>query len=369
MLGLTSSMTCARQPQPTRGQIVRVRGRFYGVEQVVKPLPKHPGGWPVFGIRRTRAVIVIWVAQMALTLAGLTAARGDPELKGLVLGLSAAGCFTLGGLLARSIRAPGSSIMSWTRNCLVLGSVLWGMNAFVAFLGCVPLPPGTSAAGFHIRHRAFSRSQMAKTAENIPPRDAAASPGCVDLTPYYNSLLDEGIPSRGGYYTFSGFQPGRQRLSGVEFDARAAIRLCSRTSAEDDRKFPLRVEGIAVGRQSQRIHFLAACNWKIPAGKTVATLTMHYAGGQTRQMALRYGQHLVELFEPIEPARGAVAAPPTPSELRVAWETPVPHAEPRGRVFIITWENPLPALTILSIDFASNPEFYCAPLLLAMTCQ
>jgi hypothetical protein len=333
----------------------------------VKPLPKRPGAWRVFAIGRTRAVMGLWVTQMALTLAGLAAAQGDPALKGLVLGLSSAGCVTLGCLLAWWIHTRNASKMLLVRSSFAFGSLLLGMNAFVIFLGC-GTPQGTRP-DLRTRHRAYSRSQMAKTAMNIPPRDTAASPDCVDLTQYYNSLLDEGIPSHGTYRTLSGFRPGQQTLSGVEFDARAIIRLCSRPSAEDDRKFPMRVEGIAIGRQCQRIHFLTACNWKILAGKTVATLTMHYAGGQMRQMALRYGQHLVEFCDPIESPREAVAEPPTKSELRVAWKTPDLKAEHRSCVFIVTWENPLPTLPILSVDFESNPEFYCAPLLLAMTCQ
>jgi hypothetical protein len=89
---------------------------------------------------------------------------------------------------------------------------------------------------------------------------------------------------------------------------------------------------------------------------------IHYADGQQREVPIVIGKNVADCFEqPNEDGRLFV----------VAWTGTNESSRAQGkkiRLFKTTWENPLPGVSVTSIDFVSTKEVV-APFLIAITAE
>ena len=137
---------------------------------------------------------------------------------------------------------------------------------------------------------------------------------------------------------------GRQRWRGIPFDVvdpgqnagKSCIVLRGRGT-----KFMPRSCTFSVGRKCDVVYFLHACAWPGAKGKAVASYTIVYADGQTREVALRNGHEVVDWWHPRDT-----------NESAAAWEGS--NAEsPSVGLNVFPWANPRPDAAIASVRMQS----------------
>lgn len=203
----------------------------------------------------------------------------------------------------------------------------------------------------------------AQAPAEIPERDEQCPPELIDLSAHYNGALGEdwqvgGVPNN----SLKNLPTGLQEFSGVKFDVRGIIQLSGKGAEENLQvKFPEAVNGIQVGMKGEQIHFLHAAAWSDPDGTKVGHFTVHYAGGQTEEIPIVYGEDVRDWW--------SQSNEPSEDKAQVAWSGPnsaTADGNPPKRVFKTTWQNPHPDLLIESIDYVSAMA-NSAPFLIAIT--
>lgn len=193
----------------------------------------------------------------------------------------------------------------------------------------------------------------------IPPRDPRASPNLVDLTPYYNAALGENwMDPRDNRDHLGELPTGLQRLAGTEFDIRGLIQVERQCPTH-----PPRINGIAVGKSCQRLHFLHAARNAalLEDGLEVGRYVVHFASGEQREIRLLLGRDLVDWH----------IQPRAEETYMTAWSGFNPKSRALGkhiRLFKTTWQNPSPDVQITSIDFVASCPGPC-PFLIALTAE
>jgi len=203
----------------------------------------------------------------------------------------------------------------------------------------------------------------AEPGKSIPARDVGADPGMVDLTAHYNGALDESWQRGGMANNHLGDLPrGIQEFGGVRFDVRGVVQLSGRLAEQQlSARFPKAVEGIAVGRQGAKLHFLHACGWPVPQGTQVGTYVIRYANGQQQQVPINYGKDVTDWW--MNDVTGETS-------VDVAWRGRNNSApdNPQIGLFKTTWNNPRPNQEIATIDYRSAMTD-SAPFLIAITIE
>jgi len=200
----------------------------------------------------------------------------------------------------------------------------------------------------------------------IPSRPADAGAQLLDLSAHYNAALTESwLPTSGmaSGNDLSALQPGLRRFGGVEFDVRGIVQLSGGALENSGGRFPREVSGIQAGSRCRKIHFLHGAAWSARAGTHVGSYFVHYAGGDSREIKIIFGQNVREWLSPPAPQLITGAA--------VAWEGSNPAARALGlsvRLYQMTWSNSLPDVEVRSIEFKSTME-NPAPFLIAITTQ
>jgi WD40 repeat protein len=194
----------------------------------------------------------------------------------------------------------------------------------------------------------------------IPPRDPQAGAHLIDLAPHYNAALAEEWHIPGWTNGFGCVPEGVQTLGGVEFDVRGVIQLAGQGLKRLGTEFPEQVRGLRVARKCQRLHFLHAAGGKEMDGTQIGTYEIHYAGGATREIPIRYGEDLRSWGSKVDPN-------PDLKRAQVAW-TGINTAGFVVQLCRSTWENPLPNIEIESLDFISDLT-QADPFLLALTVE
>jgi hypothetical protein len=199
----------------------------------------------------------------------------------------------------------------------------------------------------------------------IPGRDPQTPASLVDLSDYYTAPLDnDWLVSVG--VNLQALPKGIQTLAGVQFDVRGIVQLASSEllaqsslgDREKAKQYPRAVEGIPVGLEAGRIHFLQASAWGAGDGEKVGEYVIHYADGQKQSVPLLYQRALIDWW-----VKGATDQP---SDAEVAWHGS--HQMSAISLFKYTWSNPSPEKVIASIDFVSTMT-KAAPFLVAITCE
>ena len=187
----------------------------------------------------------------------------------------------------------------------------------------------------------------------------------ADLAGHYNRELHVGwLPDFHPQNNLAAMPRGRQEYRGVPFDARGVVQLQGREVLKRKGVFPAGATNIPVHQLCRKLHLLHGASWAETEGSTIASLVFHYQDGQEREIAVRYGEHVLDWWcdEPLD-ASG--------SNTRVAWsgENPVSkHSRKKLRIFQTRFENPLPSARVESVDYISSMSL-CAPFLLALTVE
>lgn len=207
----------------------------------------------------------------------------------------------------------------------------------------------------------------------------------VDLTPYYNQLLNEPWPkvNFGGHrLALSGFgkpasrhsgklDPRLHRVNDVTFDIRGAIVLdgtpigslidAKYTNLWEVQRFPDRLSGIAVGRKAKSLHFfhgLSVMSHAKPKHDLIGSYWIHYANGEKREFQIQLGRDVWPMLH----------RPGTPMQTehsKVAWTGRIPEDGPLWRFYHSEWKNPLPTVEITHLDFTAKSR----PVLFALSCK
>jgi tetratricopeptide (TPR) repeat protein/predicted Ser/Thr protein kinase len=189
--------------------------------------------------------------------------------------------------------------------------------------------------------------------KNIPRRDPQAKPEMLDLSPFFQSRLSSFLKtlSTDGEAAIT-MREEVKRNTGVEFDLRGGM------NVYDEAKHLL--TGIAVNRRFLRLHVMHGFWGSGAQDAKLAVYVLHYADGQTRELSIRYGQHVRDVWR-------RDARPPTGA--LVAWQGKSSGANKDSRgvqFFMATWENPRPESEVRSIDLSlKSDEVY--PIVLGIT--
>lgn len=207
-------------------------------------------------------------------------------------------------------------------------------------------------------------TRKAPAKPRFPARDAAAGPGLLDLSKYYNATLAESRYGGTGN-NLATLPRGLQTFAGVKFDVRGVVQLSGKSAALG--KYPAEVKGIKVSQKCQRLYFLhAAClGGAADEGKEIGAYVVHYPINQMRlEIPIAYGREV----------RNWQSGPNEPTlskDLTVAWKGTNATSTSSGqaiRLFLTTWTNPAPGVQVESIDYLSRLTVP-APFLVGITAE
>jgi hypothetical protein len=169
------------------------------------------------------------------------------------------------------------------------------------------------------------------------------------------------------------FPTGEKKFGDVTFFVGKKLIALGSTVAKDN---PAKVEGIAVGRRANRLHFLHAncygggpntegSAWHVKDGTTIGAYTIHYEDKSTVEVPIVYGEHTRDWFF-LEDEK-------EPSKAKVAWVGENEYSVARNsklRIYLMTWDNPHSDKKITAIDFASKKEeTVAAPFCIAISAE
>ncbi len=218
-------------------------------------------------------------------------------------------------------------------------------------------PPGLAASVPPARDRSVRLV-------TVLPRSREATPLQIDLGEFFNASLfvNWWAAAEGGQ--LHALPTGAQEFDGVTFDVRGVIQLASDQPAA--RLFPRAVPAIPIHQKCRRLHLLHGTIGPAPAGAEVARLVLHYPGSARAQLlSIRYGEHVVQSWTPV------AFASLLPSHARLAWEKSGVGSDPSrtiSRLYHMSAENPLPELSVQTVDYVSALT-NSAPFVLAITLE
>jgi len=198
----------------------------------------------------------------------------------------------------------------------------------------------------------------------IAPRGPSAGPDQVDLTNFYGTSLNDDWFDHPGH-DLQDVPQGLKTFGGVLFDVRGLIVLAGTKSLSvSGLALPEAVQGIPVGRKGKAIDFLQAAAFVgSTSGLKIGEYTIHFENGETRSVDLIYGENELDWW--VDPAEGHV------TQADEVWFGSNPATRSRGmktRLIQLAWNNPLPDVTITSIDFVSCLTT-SSPMLVAITVE
>jgi hypothetical protein len=243
------------------------------------------------------------------------------------------------------------------------------------------VPRVAVSAGFHFPHRRLAMTKLLPLTAALCLLSAAAPPekfSFVDLEPYANQKLTDGFGSGVAENNLAALAKGGQTFAGVNFKlGKSVIQLDSKLL---NVKRPTKVEGIKVGKSCAKIHILHACEYGngsgagqegkdgdplfVKDGTQIAEYKVHYADGSSASIPVVYGEDVRDWW--FTPTSKGV------SRGKVAWTGDNDYAKElnsRLRVYLTSWDNPHPAKTITSIDFARTGDSPAAPFCVAITLE
>jgi WD40 repeat protein len=185
-------------------------------------------------------------------------------------------------------------------------------------------------------------------------RETRGSP--LDLSPFYNATLDKFWNDENN---LAALRKGVQRLAGVDYDVRGAIKLRGQHNQDLLRE----VRSIPVERRCQRLHFLHSTAWHESDGTTIGSYIIHFADGQQTEIPIVYGRDVRNWWLTREQHAAGIPA--------AVWIGSTPGAARSGfdiHLFHSVWENPRPNVEILDFDFVSA-DTQCPPFLIAVTAE
>jgi hypothetical protein len=203
------------------------------------------------------------------------------------------------------------------------------------------------------------------------PKDKGFFP--IDLQKHGNKEVTGMFAGGDETNVLKDFPTGEKKFGDVTFVIGKKMIMLGSTAQKEE---PGKVEGIAVGRVANRLHFLHAngygggpnkegAAWFVKDGTTIGAYTVHYEDKTTAEIPIVYGEHSRDWFYQ--------EGEPEPSKAKVAWSGENDYAtrvRSKIRVYQMSWENPKPDKKIVSIDFAGKKdETPAAPFCIAITAE
>jgi len=205
-----------------------------------------------------------------------------------------------------------------------------------------------------------------------PARAPGTPSSLLNLDEVYTGALDgvfrpEGVGTDGDD-DLSELPKGVVALGGVDFDIRGVVLLRMGTVFPDFAwlDYPVRVEGIPVGKKIRQLHVLHATVGHTKPATVVGSYVLHYADGSQQELEIVYGRDVRDWW-----LGGRGDSETEVSHGRVAWIGSNPIAkqhQTQVRLFLRVYENPLPEVDVISVDFVSK-ETAAAPFLVALTVE
>lgn len=198
-------------------------------------------------------------------------------------------------------------------------------------------------------------------------RNEHAGVRTVNLASYYNagvtnSTLDPA--TNDGVNNLAAFPTGIMSPSGIRFLTEGVIQLACKDSQTWSNHFPDKVEGIEIGLKVREIHILHGTGFWAEEGKPIAALILHYENGSERRIPIVYGRHVRDWWQ-------SKGDPRPDSGSEIIWFGKNPAAQlnrARLRIYKSSFQNPLPDVTVQSIDYVSTLTL-SAPFMLAMSIE
>ncbi len=203
----------------------------------------------------------------------------------------------------------------------------------------------------------------------IPPRDPKARPELIDLSKHYTAALTESWHPASNMAGETGndlseLPRGVQKLGGIEFDVRGLIQLSAMGIGNSRGAYPQQANGIKIELRCKRLQFLHGTGFVGREGEKIGSYTIHYADGQTNEVAIIYGEDVRDWW----------AYSGLPKETRratVAWSGKNKATQANGlgiQIFRRPWDNPRPDVVIESIDVSAT-KAGSIPFLIAITAE
>jgi RNA polymerase sigma factor (sigma-70 family) len=180
----------------------------------------------------------------------------------------------------------------------------------------------------------------------------------LDLQPRANQQLKEDFGRAGN--NLAALPTGEQTLAGVKWKiGEGLIRLSGKSTTNK----PEKVEGVSVGMTFSKLYFLHATHCQAPEDTLVGYYTVTYEDKSRHKIPIVYGKDVSDWWY----KEGST----TPGLAEVAWNGEIDSARntngSRIRLYKSTWDNPVPARKVVSIDFASTNGADAAPFCVAIT--
>lgn len=144
---------------------------------------------------------------------------------------------------------------------------------------------------------------------------------------------------------------GETNFDGVPFLMFGKIDLTGLGRARDGEFQPARVGEIPVGHRATRVHLIHGASYDAPDDTPVASVRLRYENGETRNLFIRYGVHARNWYVEANEVNSELSDPRS----LVVWNG---NTRPDGagkptRLFKTTFDNPVPAQQIQSLDLLS----------------
>src|SRR5262249_38661558 len=113
-----------------------------------------------------------------------------------------------------------------------------------------------------------------------------------------------------------------------------------------------------------KLHFLHATHYQAPDDTIVGYYTVTYEDKSQHRIPIVYGKDVSDWWSRND-AKG-------PSRVEVAWKGDNDAArnnDSRIRLYLTTWNNPMPARNVVRIDFSSTNAAQAAPFCVAITAE
>lgn len=204
----------------------------------------------------------------------------------------------------------------------------------------------------------------------IPARPPGLDSGQIDLTPFYNGSLSQGLfltlnPREAVENNWGTLPSGSVALDGVPFDLRGIIQLTGRNAESRVAGLLPKSVRIPLNRSINRLHLLHAVQWGDPAGTVVAKYRLHYADGSTEELPIEFERDVMAWWVGWNQPHGDL---PRAKRVAAGSNAALPGDQWSLAIYLRTWPNPHPDRKVVALIFETTLQ-NSAPFLAGLTVE